>query len=96
MTSEGSLASDTWKSVKELLARAEDAVQKELNKAGPVVQRSLDSSVEAGTKGLNNAFKTLDSKTAKERADLLRTYRKFLAGQLEYVDARLKELEGKA
>ncbi len=86
----------TLKTVKELLEKAEDSTHKALNKATPVVQKSVDSSLEAAAKGFSATMKSIDGATVKEQLPLLRAYKKFLAGQVEFVESRIKALEEKS
>ena len=84
------------KSVRELLEKAEQTARKELTKAAPAVQKSLDASLEAAANGFNATMKTVDSRTEQEQLGLLKGYRKFLAGQIEFVDSRIRSIEGRA
>ncbi len=88
-----SKAKDTLKSVKEMLEKAEESVHKELTKAAPKVSKTLDTSMDAASKGFQSTIKTIDTRTEKEQLALLQGYRKFLAGQLDYVDSRIRGLE---
>ena len=87
-------AKETWNAVKELLEKAEVTVQKELSKAAPAVQKSLESSIEAAVKGFISTMNTIDTRTAKERMELLRAYKRFLSGQVGYVDSRIGHSRG--
>ena len=49
--------------------------------------------MEAAANAFNKTMKTIDGATTGDQAALLRAYRKLLAGQLDYVDARTKALE---
>ena len=88
-----SAAKETWKALKETLEKAERAVQTELVKAAPAVQKSLDSSLEAAAAGFGRTLETIDSRTEKEQLGLLRAYRKVLASQVGYVDSKIAALE---
>ncbi|HZW85259.1 MAG TPA: hypothetical protein VFE91_05095 [Nitrososphaerales archaeon] len=89
-------AKETIKALKEALERAEEAAQKGISKAAPAIQKSLDNSLEAASKGFASTMKTIDSVTEREQLPLLRAYGKFLSGQAEYVEARVKVLEERA
>ena len=89
-------AKDTFKSVKELLEKAEETTHKALGKAAPALQKSIDTSMEAAAKGFNATMKSIDGATSGDQVKLLKAYRKFLAGQVDFVDARVKTIEEKA
>jgi len=38
----------------------------------------------------------IDTRMGKEQLELLRAYRKFLAGQVKFVDSKLRSLEARA
>jgi hypothetical protein len=87
---------DTWDTLKELREKTEARMMKEINQAVPAVQRSLGATVDAATKGFDMTMKSISSHTEKEQLELLRAYRRFLSGQLKFVDFRLKEIEKRA
>jgi vacuolar-type H+-ATPase subunit E/Vma4 len=88
-------AKQTMKTVKELLEKAEQSTHKALEKAAPAVQRSIDASVEAAAKGFSATMQTIDGSTMEDQLKLLKAYRKFLGGQADYVDSRIRALEDK-
>lgn len=88
-------ARQTLKSMKELLEKAEESTHKALDKAAPAVQKSVDSSLEAAAKGFNSTMKSFEGATGREQLDLLRTYKKFLDGQVQFVESRIRSLESK-
>ena len=88
-------AKQTLKTVRELLEKAEETTHKVLEKAAPTVQKSIDTSLEAAAKGFNATLATIDGATVEDQVKLLRAYRKFLGGQADYVDNRVKNLEEK-
>jgi hypothetical protein len=88
-------AKQTLKSLKDLLEKAEESTHKALEKAAPTVQRSIDTSVEAAAKGFAATMQTIDGATTDDQLKLLRAYRKFLGGQADYVDGRIRILEEK-
>jgi vacuolar-type H+-ATPase subunit E/Vma4 len=90
------VAKQTLKSVKEMLEKAEATTHKALSKAAPAVQRSLDVSIEAASKGFAATMKSIDGATASDQAKLLRAYKKFLAGQVDFVESRIRDLEAKS
>ncbi len=73
-------AKDAWKSVKEMLEEAEQTVHKELQKAVPVVQKSLDGSLVATSKAFASTMNKIETKTESEQLGLLRAYKMFLSG----------------
>ncbi|MDG6956761.1 MAG: hypothetical protein JRN13_06495 [Nitrososphaerota archaeon] len=81
------------KSVRDALKRAVGTTQKTIEKATPVIQKSLDASMEAAASAFTKTMKTIDGATTGDQETLLRAYRKLLAGQLDYVEARTKALE---
>lgn len=89
-------AKEALKSVKELLQKVEETTTKELDRVAPSVAKSLNSSFDAAAKGFASTLKTIDSRTGKEQLELLSAYRRFLAGQLAYVDSKLDGLKQKA
>lgn len=86
-------ARQTLKGVKELLEKAEETTGKVLEKAAPALQRSVDTSMEAAASGFNATMKSIEGATAGDQVKLLNAYKKFLAGQMEFVDARVRDLE---
>ena len=89
-------AKQTLKSVKELLEKAEESTQKALEKAAPKVQKSVDDSMDSAAKGFTSTMKAIDGATAREQLGVLKAYRRFINGQGEFVDSRIKVLEDKA
>ena len=88
-------ARQTLKFVRELLQKAEDSTHKALEKAAPAVQKSIDTSLEAAGKGFNATMQTIDGATVGDQLKLLKVYRKFLGGQADYVEKRIRDLEAK-
>jgi len=86
-------AKDAWESFKELLAKTDAEVRKEINQATPVVQRSVGASIETATKTFDSTMKSISKRTEKEQLELLKAYRKFLSSQSDFVDSRLKNLD---
>ncbi len=89
-------AKQTLKSVREMLEKAEDSTHKALDKAAPKIAKSIDDSMEAAAKGFSATMKSIDGATSGDQVKLLKAYRKFLGGQADYVDSRIKALEEKA
>ncbi len=89
-------AKETLKTVKELLEKAEDSTQKALEKAAPKVQRSVDVSLQAAAKGFTTTMGSIDMATKGDQVKLLKAYRRFLGGQVEFIVARIKVLEKRA
>ena len=87
---------DTLKSIMELLEKAEQTARKELTKAAPAVQKSLDASLEAAARGFNATTKNIDARTEMEQLGLLKAYGKFLAGQTGFVETKVRSLQGRA
>ena len=88
-------AKQTLKTVRELLEKAEDSTHKALDKAAPKVQKSIDSSMEAAARGFSSTMKTIDGATSGDQVKLLKAYRRFLGGQVDFVEARIRNLEEK-
>lgn len=88
-------AKRTLKIVRNLLEKAEASTQKALEKAPTAVQKSIDTSLEAAAKGFNATIQSIDEATVEDQVKLLKVYKKFLGGQEEYVDSRIKDLEQK-
>ena len=84
---------DAWESFKELLAKTDAEVTKQIRQATPVVQRSVGASIETATRGFDSTMKGISKHTEREQLELLKAYRKFLSSQSEFVDARLKGLD---
>jgi hypothetical protein len=84
---------DTWETLRELQEKTETELRKEISKAAPGVQRFMGVSIEAGTKEFDATMKAVSDHTEEEQIDLLRAYRRFLSGQLRFVDFRLSELD---
>ena len=89
-------AKQTLRSVKQMLGKAEDSTRKVLDKAAPTFQRSLDASMETTAKAFDKTVKSIDGATLGDQAKLFKAYRKFLGGQVDFVDSRIKTLEEKA
>ncbi len=89
-------AKQTLKTVKEFLEKAEESTHKALEKAAPAVQKSIDSSVDAAAKGFTATMQTIDGATQEDQLKLLTAYRKFLGGQADYVDNRIRALKERA
>ena len=89
-------AKETLKSVRELLEKAEDSTHRALDRAAPALQKSLAASMEAAAKGFGATMRSIDGATGGDQVKLLRAYRKFLSGQVDFVDSRIKDLEDKA
>ena len=88
-------AKQTLKAMKERLEKAEESTHRALEKAAPAVQKSIDASVEAAAKGFSATMQTIDGATMEDQLKLLKAYRKFLGGQADYVDGRIRTLEDK-
>ena len=88
-------AKQTLESIKDLLEKAEETTHRALEKAAPALQRSIDTSMEAAGKGFSATMKSIDGVTNADQVKVLKAYRKVLAGQLDFVDARIKTIETK-
>jgi len=88
-------AKQTLESVKELLEKAEEATHRALERAAPALQKSIDTSMETAAKGFSATMKSIEGTTSADQVKLLRAYRKFLAGQADFVDARIRAMEEK-
>ena len=89
-------AKETLKIVRELLEKAEDSTHRVLERAAPAVQKSVDASMEAAAKGFSSTMKSIDGVAARDQVKLLRAYRKFLSGQADLVESRIRALERKS
>ena len=89
-------ARQTLKTMKELLERAEESTHRALEKAAPAVQKSVDTSMEAAAKGFTATMRSIEGATGSQQLELLKAYRKFLGGQSEFVESRIRSLEEKA
>ncbi|MDG7011824.1 MAG: hypothetical protein JRN11_07575 [Nitrososphaerota archaeon] len=83
------------RSVVEAMERAVVTTQKSIGKATPVIQKSLDRSLEAAGTAFARTMETIDGATAGDQAKFFRAYRKLLEGQLDYVDSRIRALDEK-
>jgi hypothetical protein len=89
-------AKQTYKSVKEMIDKAEGSTQKAIDRAAPVFAKSLDMSLEAASNAFQKTIKAIDGATAGDQARLFRAYKKVLEGQVGFVDAKIRALEDKA
>ncbi|MDE1853629.1 MAG: hypothetical protein KGI38_07775 [Thaumarchaeota archaeon] len=89
-------AKQTLKSVKQMLEKAEDSTRKALDKAAPTVQKSFDASMETASKAFEKTMRSFEGATAGDQVKLFKAYRKFLGGQVDFVESRIKSLEEKA
>ncbi len=85
-------AKQTLRVVKEMLGKAEVAAQKALDRAAPAVQKSVGASMDAAAKGFSATMQSIDGATSREQVEFLKAYRRVLQGQVEFVDARIKDL----
>jgi hypothetical protein len=86
-------AKQTIKAFKELLEKAEESTERALVRAAPKVQKSVDASLDTAAKGFTATMKAIDGATSREQLELLRAYRKFISGQVELLDSRIRTLE---
>ncbi|HMD79544.1 MAG TPA: hypothetical protein VKF39_06145 [Nitrososphaerales archaeon] len=91
-TNQGTV-NDGWETLKNLLERTEAEIRRELKGAPPVVEYYLRAPIEAATRSFDGTMKSISNSTDKEQLELLKTYRKFLSGQMVLVESRLKELD---
>ena len=89
-------AKQTFKSVREILEKAEESTHRALNKAAPAFQKSLDSSMETAARAFEKTVKSIDGATASDQVMLFKAYRRFLGGQVSFVESRIKALEEKS
>ena len=87
-------AKDALKSVREVIEKTEAAAHEALDRAAPALQKSIDASMDAAAKGFTATMKSVEGATTVDQVKILKAYRKFLAGQAGYVEARIKDLEG--
>ena len=86
-------AKDAWESFKELLAKTDAEVRKEINQAAPAVQRSVGASIDTAAKTFDSTMKSISKHTEREQLELLKAYGRFLSSQSDFVDSRLKALD---
>jgi hypothetical protein len=84
---------DGWETLKNLLEKTEADIRRELRGASPVVEYYLRAPIEAATRAFDGTMKSISNSTEKEQLELLRTYHRFLTGQMGLVEFRLKELD---
>jgi len=87
---------DGWETLKNLLEKTEGEIRRELRGASPVVDYYLRVPIETATRAFDGTMKSISNNTEKEQLELLNTYHKFLAGQIQLVESRLKELSQRA
>ncbi len=85
-----------WRTLKEFLEKAEGAVHREVTKATPAVRKSLESSLDSGSKLFASTMKSIDVHTEREQVDILKGYKILLDAQSGFVESRLRSLERKA
>jgi hypothetical protein len=86
-------AKETAKSVSELLDAVQKAINARLSREAPKVANALDGSFDKASKGLADTLKTIDKRTGKEQAELLKAYRSFLQKQAEIVDKKIASMK---
>ena len=82
--------------VREMMQKAEESTQKAIDAATPALSRPLERSMETASKTFQRTVKAIDGATTSDQVVLFRAYRRFLGGQLEFVDSRIKALEEKS
>lgn len=93
MSTNQGMVNDGWETLKSLLERTEDEIRRELKGSPPVVEYYLRAPIETATRAFDGTMKSISNSTDKEQLQLLKTYRKFLSGQMMLVESRLKELD---
>jgi hypothetical protein len=88
-------ARQTAKSAGELLDAVKRAAHARLSKEAPKVVNALDDSFDRAAKGLTDTLNTIDKRTSKEQAELLKAYRSFLQKQAEIVDKKMASMKDK-
>jgi hypothetical protein len=86
-------AKQTAKSVGELLDSVKKAAHARLSKEAPRVVNALDGSFDKASKGLTDTLRTIDKRTAKEQAELLKAYKSFLEKQTEIIERRMSSMK---
>jgi hypothetical protein len=84
---------DGWETLKNLLEKAEAEIRRELRGASPVVEYYLRAPIESATRAFDGTMKSVSNCTEKEQVELLKTYRRFLSGEMQLVESRLRELD---
>lgn len=84
-----------WKALRKFLEKAEGAIEREVIRATPAVRKSLESSLESGSKLFASTMKALDRHTEREQVEILKGYKVLLDAQSGFVQSRLRSLETK-
>ena len=84
---------DTVKSAEEFIESTKKSLQMELSKRTPKVEHALDQSLDEAGQALSNALKSVEKKTSREQLEVLNGYKKFLQGQIAFVDDRIRAIK---
>ena len=88
-------AKDALESGMALVVSITKAANEELAKRAPKIASSLDKPLNDAAKTFRDTMATIDKRTKEDRVSLLRAYRTFLESQRDYVEKKLRHLEGK-
>lgn len=69
-------------------------LQRELSSSTPRMEHDLDRSVDEAGMALSKTLREIDQRTSNEQRKLLNGYRSFLQRQVEFVERKIKALEG--
>jgi hypothetical protein len=84
---------DGIKSAEEFIESTKKSLQAEFSKKAPGVEHELDRPVEQAGQALSNALKSVGKNASNEQLELLKGYRKFLQGQIAFVDEKIKAMK---
>ena len=84
---------DSIKSTEEFIETMKRTLQNELAKTTPDIEHALDRSLDGAGQALSIALESVETTTTREQIELLNGYRRFLQGQIEFVDNRLKAMK---
>jgi hypothetical protein len=88
-------AKEAFESGRALVMSITKAASEELEKRAPTIAKSLDKPLNDAAKTFTDTMATIDKRTKEDRLSLLRAYRTFLESQRDYVEKKLRHLEGK-
>ncbi len=80
---------------KALIRSITNSANEELAKRAPKLSSALDKPLNDAAKTFSDTMGNFDRRTKEDRVALLRAYRTFLESQRDYVEKKLKSLEGK-
>jgi hypothetical protein len=88
-------AKEALESGKALVRSITKSANEELAKRAPRLGSSLEKPLNDAAKTFTDTMGTIDKRTREDKVALLRAYRTFLESQRDYVEKKLKSLEGR-